>query len=133
MNLDKRYLTWALSYAVVGLGLGVYMGASKNHGELVTHAHILLIGFVVSFIYAIIHKLWLMKPSRGIANIQFVLHQAAAAALSLGLFLLYGNMVPESVLAPILGVTSVGVLLGMLLMLYMVIRFGTGKAAISSS
>jgi hypothetical protein len=133
LNLDKRYLIWALSYAIVGLALGIYMGASQNHGELVTHAHILLIGFVVSFIYAIIHKLWLMKPSRGIANIQFVLHQAAAAALSLGLFLLYGNMVPQSVLAPILGVTSAGVLLGMLLMLYMVIRFGTGKAAISSS
>jgi hypothetical protein len=133
MNLDKRYLIWALSYATVGLALGIYMGASQNHGELVAHAHILLIGFVVSFIYAIIHKLWLMKPSRGIANIQFVLHQAAAAALSLGLFLLYGNMVPESVLGPILGVASAGVLVGMLLMLYMVIRFGTGKTAISSS
>lgn len=133
MNLDKRYLIWALSYAVVGLVLGIYMAASQNHGELVTHAHILLIGFVVSFLYALIHKLWLDKPSRGIANTQFVLHQAAAVTLSLGLFLLYGNMLPESVLGPILGVASAGVLLGMLLMLYMVVRFGAEKAALSSS
>jgi hypothetical protein len=133
MNLDKRYLIWALSYAVVGLVLGIYMAASQNHGELVTHAHILLIGFVVSFIYAIIHKLWLQNPSRGIANIQFVLHQAAAVTLSISLFLLYGNMLPESVLGPFLGIASAAVLLGMLLMLYMVVRFGTEKAALSSS
>jgi len=125
MNLDKRYLIWALSYAVVGLVLGIYMAASQNHGELVTHAHILLIGFVVSFIYAIIHKLWLQNPSRSIANIQFVLHQAAAVTLSISLFLLYGNMLPESVLGPFLGIASAAVLLGMLLMLYMVVRFGT--------
>ncbi len=133
MNFDKSYLIWALSYAVVGLALGIYMAATQNHGELVTHAHILLIGFVVSFIYGIIHKLWLDKPSRGIANIQFVLHQAAAVTLSLGLFLLYGNMLPESVLGPILGIAASGVLLSMLLMLYMVIRSGTGKAATSNS
>jgi hypothetical protein len=132
MNFDKRYLIWALSYAVVGLTLGIYMAASHNHGELVTHAHILLIGFVFSFIYGIIHKLWLDRPSRAIANIQFVLHQAAAVALSLGLFLVYGNILPESVLDPFLGIAAVGVLLAMLLMLYMVIRFATGNARIST-
>ncbi|GAC1692502.1 MAG: hypothetical protein PVS2B3_01290 [Steroidobacteraceae bacterium] len=119
---------WALGYAVAGLALGIYMAASQNHGEMVTHAHILLIGFVVSFIYGIIHKLWLNKPGRGIANIQFALHQAAAVTLSSGLFLLYGNMLPESALGPVLGIAATGVLLGMLLMLYMVIRFGTGEA-----
>jgi hypothetical protein len=133
MKLDKRYLIWALSYAVVGLVLGIYMAASQNHGELVTHAHILLVGFVVSFLYALIHKLWLQKPSRGIANIQFVLHQAAAVTLSFGLFLLYGNMLPESVVGPILGIASAGVLLGMLLMLYMVVRFGAERAALSGT
>jgi hypothetical protein len=121
MNLDKRYLTWALSYAVVGLCLGIYMAASHNHGELVTHAHILLIGFVVSFIYAIIHKLWLTSASRALGTIQFFIHQASTITVSVGLFLLYGNLIPESTLEPVLGIGSVGVLLAMLLMLYMVV------------
>ena len=133
MNFDKKYLIWALSYAVVGLALGIYMAASQNHAELVTHTHILLIGFVVSFMYGIIHKLWLDKPSRGVANTQFVLHQTATVTLSLGLFLVYGAFVPESVLGPVLGIAATAVLLGMLLMLYMVIRFGTGKAVMPSS
>ena len=124
---------WALSYAAVGLTLGIYMAVSQNHAELVTHAHILLIGFVLSLVYGIIHKLWLENPNRAIANTQFVLHQAAAITVSVGLFLIFGNMAPESVLGPILGIASMGVLLGMLLMLYMVIRSGRGKVGIQSS
>jgi len=128
MNLDRRFLIWALAYAAVGMSLGLYMAGARNHAELVTHAHILLVGFVLSLIYGLIHKLWLDKPNRAVANIQFVLHQAAAATLSVGLFLLYGSIVPEPALAPILGIASAGVLLGMLLMLYMVMRFGSGNA-----
>jgi hypothetical protein len=57
-----------------------------------------------------------------------VLHQAATITISVGLFLLYGNIVPAPTLDPILGIASAGVMLAMLLMLYMVIRFGAEKA-----
>ena len=133
MNLDKRFLIWGLSFAAVGLSLGIYMAATHNHGQLVTHAHILLIGFVLSFVYGIIHRLWLENPNRAMANVQFVVHQAAAVTISVGLFLLYGNMVSEPTLGPILGVASAGVLLGMLLMLYMAVRSARGKAVIESA
>ena len=133
MNLDRRFLLWSLCYAALGMCLGLYMAASENHGELVTHAHILLIGFVLSLIYGIIHKLWLSKPNRAVANIQFVVHQAAAVTVSVGLFLLYGGMVPEATLAPILGIASGCVLLGMLLMLYRVVRSGGAKVVAESS
>jgi peptidoglycan/LPS O-acetylase OafA/YrhL len=123
-----RFLIWALSYAVVGIALGIYMAASQNHGEFVTHAHILLIGFALSFVYGIIHRLWLENPSRAVANIQFGVHQASAITTSLGLFLLYGNMAPAPALDPIPGIASACVLLGMLLMLYMVVRSGKGQA-----
>ena len=132
MNLDKRFLIWGLSFAAVGLALGIYMAATQKHGQLVTHAHILLIGFVLSLVYGIIHRLWLENPNRAIANVQFVVHQAAAVTISLGLFLLYGNMVPEPTLGPILGAASAAVLLGMLLMLYMVVKFGRGNAVVES-
>jgi membrane protein DedA with SNARE-associated domain len=133
VNLDRRFLIWALGYAAVGIALGLYMGASQNHGELVTHAHVLLIGFVLSLVYGIIHKLWLDKPNSIVANTQFVLHQAAAVTVSVGLFLLYGGIVPEPTLAPVLGVASLGVLVGMLLMLYLVVRFGGAKVVSESS
>ena len=124
MNLDRKFLVWALGFAVVGMVLGIYMAASGNHSELVTHAHILLIGFVVSFVYGLIHRLWLRQPARRLANFQFGLHQAAAVILTIGLFLLYGSYVPGEKLEPVLSVASLAVLTGMVLMIYMVIKFG---------
>jgi surface polysaccharide O-acyltransferase-like enzyme len=128
VDIDKKYLVWGLCYAVAGMVLGIYMAASENHGQLVTHAHILMVGFVLSFVYGLIHRLWLHEPGRGIANLQFVLHQLAAITLSAGLFLLYGGLVAEQKLIAILGLGSVCVLLGMLLMLYMAVRFGSPRA-----
>ena len=133
MNLDRKFLLWALSYAAIGVALGIYMAASHNHGELVTHAHVLLIGFVLSLVYALAHKLWLYKPNRAVANVQFVVHQAAAVTVSVGLFLLYGNLVPEPILAPFLGIASAAVLLAILLMLYMLMNFGSSKTVVERS
>lgn len=129
MNLDRKFLVWGLSYAAAGMVLGIYMAASHNHGELVTHAHILLVGFVLSLVYGLIHRLWLARPNRRVATLQFALHQAAALVLSVGLFLLYGNLLPADKLDPILGAGAAGVLLGLLLMLYMVARSGTASVA----
>jgi hypothetical protein len=128
MDFDRKYLVWSLCFAALGMGLGIFMAASHNHSELATHAHILLVGFVVSFIYGMIHKLWLTNPNRALANLQFIIHQVAAVTISVGLFLVYGAFVPEDKLEPILASAAIGVLLAMLLMLYMVVRSGTAKA-----
>jgi hypothetical protein len=45
-----------------------------------------------------------------------------------GLFLLYGNLVAPQTLDPILGIGATAVLVGMLTMIYMVIRYGHRKA-----
>lgn len=121
MGLDRKYLMFALSYAVLGMGLGIFMAASHNHGQFVTHAHVLLIGFVVSLIYGVIHKLWLAEKPPAIALIQFIVHQLGAATVAVGLFLLYGGFVPMARIEPVPATGSVIVLLGALLMLYMVL------------
>jgi len=128
MSFDRKYLICALGYVVLGMGVGVYMGASGNHGQLIAHAHILLVGFVVSFIYAIIHKLWLERPGKAIAQTQFVLHQVAAVVMFTGLLLLYGRGVAETTIGPILGASSIGVLAAAVLMIYMVLKSGALKS-----
>jgi peptidoglycan/LPS O-acetylase OafA/YrhL len=123
MSFDRRYLLWALAYLVIGLGIGIFMAASHRHGQSDTHAHVLLTGFLVSFTYGVIHRLWLAQPNPVIARVQFIAHQAGAVAVSSGLLLLYGpNVVPDERLEPVLGIGSLGVLIGALLMLYMVLR-----------
>lgn len=127
-SFDRAYLIWALSYAAAGMALGIFMAASRNHGQFVTHAHILLVGFVTSLVYAVIHKLWLPAPARVMATVQFVLHQAGCIAMFAGLLMLYGHAAPEDQLAPLLGSAAVAVILGMLLMLVMVVKGGTAQA-----
>lgn len=122
MTYDLKYLVCALCYGAAGMVLGIYMGASGNHGQLVTHAHILLVGFVVSFIYAVIHRLWLSAPSRLLAGTQLGLHQAGALGLVSGLLLLYGGVMSEHHLTPILGASAVAVLVSALLMLVLVLK-----------
>lgn len=126
MRFDRTYLIFSLAYAVLGMCVGIFMAASHNHSQLVTHAHILLVGFVVSFVYAIIHKLWLPQPHKAIALAQFVLHQAAAVGMFAGLALLYGAVMPPENVEPILASSSLAVLIAAVLMLIMVI--GNRKA-----
>ena len=122
MSYDRKYLVWALGYVVVGMCLGIFMAASHNHAQHVTHAHINLIGFVLSLSYGIIHKLWLVHVNQVIAKIQFIVHHAGAITIFAGLFLLYGNIVPEAKLDPVLAIAAITVLVGALLMFYMVLK-----------
>lgn len=127
--LDRKYLVISLVYAVMGLLMGIYMAAAKNHSLLVVHAHMMLLGFVVSFIYAVIYKNWLLRTSGAIAIAQFCLHQVSALVMIVGLFLLYARIAPEPVVGPVLGVSSIGVLLGMLLMVVLVVKEKPVRAA----
>jgi hypothetical protein len=128
VSFDKKYLVWALGYIVIGMCLGIFMAASHDHGEHPTHAHINLIGFVLSLSYGIIHKLWLVQVNRSVAKIQFFLHHAGAIVIFISLFLLYGDFVPEAKLEPILAISSITVLISALLMFYMVLKTSTVKA-----
>lgn len=122
MGLDRKYLVWALAYVAAGMALGIHMAASHNHAQHVTHAHILLVGFVVSFIYAVIHKLWLGEQASLLAKVQLVAHQAGALTMFSGLFLLYGGVVPEEKIEPVLAPSTIVVFIAALLMIVMVLR-----------
>ena len=120
--MDRKYVLTGLGYALVGLALGIYMAASKNHGQLVTHAHIMLLGFVVSFIYGLIHKLWLNNITSSLSVAQFYIHQVGTFILLVGLFLLYGKYIDEKLIDPILAISSVTVFIGVLLMKILFIK-----------
>jgi hypothetical protein len=122
MSIDRKYLVCALAYAAAGMSLGIYMAASGNHAQFVTHAHIMLVGFVVSLMYAIIYRLWLPGPTAALSRVQFLVHQLGAILMTIGLYLLYGGIASEPKMEPILGIASIAVLVAMLLMLMLVLR-----------
>jgi membrane protein DedA with SNARE-associated domain len=123
MGFDRKFLVWALAYVAIGMSLGIYMAASHYHGQHITHAHILLVGFVVSFIYAVIHKLWLGETATPrLARVQFIAHQSGAVMMSSGLFLLYGGFVPEAQIERLLAPSTLIVFAAALMMIVMVVK-----------
>lgn len=122
MGFDRKQVLCAMVYAIAGMGLGMYMAASQNHGQHVTHAHILLVGFITSMVYGVVYKLWLQAVKPILAWVQFMVHQIGVLGMCGGLFLLYGGLVPPPLLEPMLGVASFAVLLGAATMFYMVYR-----------
>lgn len=120
--MDRKYVLTSLVYAIVGMLLGIYMAASRNHGEFVTHAHIMLAGFVVSFIYGLCHKLWLNNTQSLLSRTQYYIHQVGVAVLSIGLFLYYGGFVALDTIDPVLAASSIAVLLGMVLMTTLILK-----------
>lgn len=128
MEFDRKYLVWALAYVAAGMALGIYMAASNNHAQRVTHAHILLVGFVVSFIYAVIHKLWLGEQKPRLARVQLIVHQAGALTMFTGLFLLYGGIVPAEQIEAVLAPSTIVVFIAALLMIVMVLKQPSGVA-----
>ncbi len=114
--MDRKFLLTAFGYAILGLALGIHMAASKNHGQMVTHAHIMLVGFVVSFVYAVCHKLWLPSAPSKLASAQYYVHQLGSFLLLVGLFLAYGNFVQPQFVEPVLSVGSLTVFVGLIMM-----------------
>ena len=120
--MDRKFILTSFIYAIIGLALGIFMAASKDHGHLVTHTHILLIGFVVSFIYGLCHKLWLNNLISKLSVTQFYIHQVGTLGVVIGLFLYYGKFVSLETIDPSLALFSITVFIGMVLMTVLFIR-----------
>ena len=120
--MDRKFVLTGLGYAILGLALGIYMAASKDHGHLVTHAHIMLVGFVVSFIYGLCYKLWLNNSTSKLAMSQYYIHQAGTIGIVIGLFLYYGKYVSLEKIDPVLAISSIAILIAMVLMKVLFIK-----------
>ena len=111
-GLAARYFGSAIVYAILGMSLGLHMGMSKDHSQMPTHAHLLVIGWVSFAMFGIFYHLFPSAASSLLAKAQFWLAQVSLIALVVGLFLIFrGNEAAD----PIAGVSSIGLLLSMIL------------------
>lgn len=128
--MSRNFITAAFGYGLLGLVMGIYMAASKDHSQLVTHAHIMLVGFVLPFVYSVVYKLWHLDGATMMAKVQFYCHHFGTFFLLLGLFMMYGQHASGGALGAVLGVSSLVVLLGFVLMKVMLIKALRSGAAL---
>jgi hypothetical protein len=109
-TIDSAYVVIGVLWLLIGLILGIIMGASHNFQFMPLHAHINLVGFACHSIFGLVYRQWpAMKVSR-LASFQFWTFVLATPVTMIGLyFTLSGG--PE--LPTIVG--SLGLLLGAVL------------------
>lgn len=116
-NIDSTYVAIGAAWLVLGMSLGIAMGAANNFQFMPVHAHINLIGFACHSIFGMAYRQWpAMKISR-LAFYQFWIFVLATPITLIGLvFTLRGG----PALPTIIG--SLGLLVGAALFCVMIWR-----------
>lgn len=111
-GFSARFFGSALVYAILGMTLGIVMGITQDHGQMPTHAHIMLIGWVSFALFGYFYHAFPGRAETRLAQIQFWLAQASFLVLIAGLFVIFGGS-PEA--EPVAAVGSLGLLLSTIL------------------
>jgi hypothetical protein len=123
-RLSQRWFLLAVTYFVVGIGFGVYMGASGNHGMFPVHAHINLLGWASMAITGLLYRVFPEAARTRAAAWHFWMYNIATPAMLLAIFALYLGVKQAE---PVAGVAAVVILASVLLFWYAV--FSTRSAA----
>lgn len=110
LGAPSSFFRAAVIYAILGMLLGAHMAASQDHGQMVTHAHLMLIGWVSLFLYGVFLKL---HPSVGAGRSAALwwIGNVGTIVTVIGLFVLYGGDVALG--EPLATLGSLTVLVGM--------------------
>ena len=110
------------AFLVVGIVIGMYMGGSGDHSLAASHAHINLLGFVLSAVFALTYKAYPAMTDGRLAAIHFWLHLVGALLLNVLLFLMLAQMITEAAMVPLAPISELLVLLGVLVFGWNVLR-----------
>lgn len=111
-GVARNFFTLAIVYALCGMALGIHMAISQDHGQMPTHAHVMVAGWLMSTVFAFFYHLFPAVAGGTLAKVHFWLTAASGIALVVGLYLLLaGNAAMEAVT----GIGSMGFYAAMLL------------------
>lgn len=70
-RIDILYIVIGSLYLVIGMTLGIVMGARQDFQLAPVHAHINLVGFVAHCLFGIVHRAWPALRTTALASLQF--------------------------------------------------------------
>jgi hypothetical protein len=99
-GVARKFFTLAIIYALCGMALGIHMAISQDHGQMPTHAHVMVAGWLMSTVFAFFYHLFPAVAGKALAKVHFWLTAVSGIALVAGLYLLLaGNEAMEAVTA----------------------------------
>ena len=122
-RLSDRFLQLGVVFALIGMGLGVWMGAAGAEILAPVHAHINLLGWASMMLYGLFYRV-IPGASRGVLPV--VHFWLALAGLVLMIPTLWLLLLGHTAVGPLLGVVSILLWIGMAVFAVIVFR-ATGK------
>ena len=93
----------AIIYSLLGMMLGLSMAMSHDHSQTPTHAHIMVLGWLMSAVFGFFYHLVPAARASRLAIIHFWLAAVSSLGMFVGLFVLYGG---NPAIEPLLGVSA---------------------------
>jgi hypothetical protein len=127
-RLSRRWFLVAISYLVIGIGLGVFMGASGDHTLYPAHAHINLVGWASMALTGMMYRAFPAAAQTRLAAWHFWLYQLAAPVMLIAVLAIYSGH-PE--VEPVAGAAATVVFVSVLLFWFAI--FSARKAPVGTS
>ncbi len=103
MNISRNFLLIGSLYLLIGMGLGMYMGAHQDFTLAPLHAHINLVGFTLMTLFGIAYRVVPALAGSRLAPPHFWLFQIGALLMLIALFLLLSGRMSGPSVGPYLG------------------------------
>ncbi len=88
-SIAKWFFITAIIYGLLGMLLGLAMAIAHDHGEMVTHAHIMVIGWLSFSLFGFYYFEFGNVMSRTLSLLHFWIAQVSLIGLVIGLWLFY--------------------------------------------
>lgn len=125
-KVSEFFFKTAIMWLILGIGAGLQMAISGDHGAFPAHAHINLLGWVTSAIFGGYYALNPAKAARKIAMIHYGLYNVGLVVMLPALYLmLQGN----TALEPIVAIGSLIVAAAVLMFAFVVFSSASARLA----
>ncbi len=104
-SVARWFFVSALFYGIAGMALGLHMAMSHNHGQLPTHAHIMVVGWLSFAVFGLFYHLFSKTVSALLSRVHFWAAQLSFLGLTVGLFLFYSG---KTQYEPVAAISSLG-------------------------
>ena len=121
-----RWIYMAILYFVMAVALGIFMGASRDHGLMPVHAHLNLLGWVSMALTGFIYQYFTDAGRSRLANVHFWVYNLTLPPMMIALSLLLKGHVG---IEPVLGILSM--VMGVSVLLFAVNLFFNGPRSVN--
>lgn len=105
------WLKLAVLYLIVGVGLGIMMGASEDFTMRPVHAHINLLGWATMAVAGLVYSVFPQAAASNLAKAHFWLHNISLPVMAVSLAFVIGG---QRDLIPVLAFSEIVAALGIL-------------------